>query len=363
MKKIFNFIIIGIGLSLSFAACKKGYIDPISKVDPGPDEQAPTVEITSPSSDIQYPATTDAADFDFKFNVKDDIELSKIDISLDGALLKSYASTDLIDYRGISGTYAYTDLGLGAHTFEVVATDLSGKVTTKSFAFNITKYNKVLESETLYLPFNPGGDFKDLINLVSPTVVGSPTTTNTTGGHNGAAYQGATDAYLSFPINGLYGANNEMSFAFWYKLNNVPDRSGLVVVGNPTVQASNNDESRKYGFRLFRENAPQNLTINVGTTSQENWIGAGSTSANAGVWKYITVTISATETKIYIDGVQKASGTYTSKLELSGCSTIVIGSGGPTFAYWDHKSDLSLYDEFRVFNKALTTDDIQLLMQ
>lgn len=359
MKSIFSFIIAGIMLSLT--ACKKGYIDPISEVATGNDASAPTVEIVSPSSDIQYPATTNAANFDFKFNVKDDIEVSKIDISLDGTLLKSY--TSFIDYRGMSGSYLYSNLGVGAHTFQVIATDLSGKSTTKSFAFNITKYNKVLASETLYVPFNPGGDYKDLINFVSPTVAGSPGTTGAAGGHNGAAYQGAADAYLSFPIAGLYGANNEMSFAFWYKLNNVPDRSGLVVIGNPTVQASNNDESRKYGFRLFRENGPQNLTINVGTTSQENWIGAGSMSANVGVWKYITVTISATETKIYIDGVQAGSGTYPSKLELSGSSTIVLGSGGPTFSYWDHKSDLSLYDEFRVFNKVLTPAEILLVMQ
>lgn len=361
MKSIINFIGIGIVLSLSFTACDKGYIDDISRVDPGTDALAPVVDIASPSSDIQYPATTDAADFDFIFDVTDDIELSKVDISLDGSLLKSY--TGFIDYRGMSGSYTYPGLGLGAHTFEVVATDLTGKSTTKSFAFNITKYNKVIESETLYVPFNPGGDYKDLINFVSPAVTGSPGTTGATGGHEGAAYQGAADAYLSYPIAGLYGANNEMSFAFWYKLNNVPDRSGLVVVGNPTVQASSNDESRKYGFRLFRENAPQSLTINLGTTSQENWIGAGSTVANLGVWKYITVTISATETKIYIDGVQKAAGTYTSALNLTGCTTLVLGSGGPTFSFWDHKSDLSLYDEFRVFNKVLTPDDIQLLMQ
>ncbi|MBN8788875.1 MAG: hypothetical protein J0I84_17460 [Terrimonas sp.] len=358
MKSILKCIITGIVLSLSFAACKKGYIDPISKVDPGPDELAPIVEILSPSADIQYPATTEAANFDFKFNVTDDIELSKIDVSLDGALLKSYTSTDLIDYRGISGTYTYPDLGLGAHTFEVVATDLSGKSTTKSFAFNITKYNKVLESETLYVPFNAGGDYKDLINFVSPTVTGSPGTTSATSGHNGAAYQGAADAYLSYPIAGLYGANNEMSFAFWYKLNNVPDRSGLVVVGN-----DNDVDTRNQGFRLFRENGTQDMTINVGTGSSDSWIGAGSQASGIGVWKFITVTISSTETKIYVDGVQKAAGTYTSKVDLTGCTKLVLASGGPTFAYWDHKSDLSLYDEFRVFNKVLTPEDIELLMQ
>mgnify|MGYP002377738091 CR=1 FL=1 len=356
MKSIFNYIIIGIVFSLSLAACKKGYIDPISKVDPGNDEQPPALDILSPSADIQYPATTDAANFDFKFNVTDDIELSKVDISLDGALLRSY--TNFIDYRGMSGIYTYPDLGLGAHTFTVVATDLSGKSTTQSFAFNITKYNKILESETLYVPFNAGGDYKDLINFVSPAVTGNPGTTGETGGHNGAAYQGTADAYLSYPIAGLYGANNEMSFAFWYKLNNVPDRSGLVVIGN-----DDNVDTRNQGFRLFRENGTQDMTINVGTGSSDSWIGAGSQASGIGVWKFITVTISSAETKIYVDGVQKAVGTYTSKMDLTGCTKLVLASGGPTFAYWDHKSDLSLYDEFRVFNTVLTPEDIQLLMQ
>lgn len=353
MKSVFNFIIIAAAFSLSFTACKKGYIDSISKVDPGADAAAPTVDIISPSSDLQYPATTNAANFDFKFKVQDDIEMKQVDISLNGTVLKSY--TSFVDYRGMSGVYTYPNLGVGTHTFKVVATDLSGKTTTKTFAFTITKYNKVLASETLYVPFNPGGDYKDLINFVSPAVTGSPGTTNATGGHNGAAYQGAANAYLSYPIAGLYGANNEMSFSFWYKLNNVPDRSGLVVVGK--------DDNRTQGFRLFRENATQNMTINVGNGSSESWIGAGAQASIIGVWKFVTVTISSTETKIYINGVQQGAGTYTSQMDLTGCSALVLGAGGPTFSYWDHKSDLSLYDEFRIFNKVLTPADIQLLMQ
>ncbi|HRN58157.1 MAG TPA: Ig-like domain-containing protein [Agriterribacter sp.] len=354
MKNILKLIITGVVLSIT--ACKKGYIDPISKVDPGSDALAPTVDIISPSADVQYPAAIDAADFDFKFNVKDDIEISKVDISLNGTLLQSY--TSFVDYRGISGSYLYHNLGVGAHTFQVVATDLAGKTTTKSFTFNISKYNKVLESETLYVPFNAGGDFKDLINFVSPVNTGSPATTNAAGGYKGAAYQGAADAYLSYPIAGLYGANNEMSFSFWYKLNNSPDRSGLVVIGN-----DGDVDTRNQGFRLFRENAGQGMTINVGTGSSDSWIGAGDQIANLGVWKFITVTIAATGTKIYVDGVQRAAGTYASQMDLTGCTKLVLGSGGPTFAYWDHKSDLSLYDEFRVFNKVLTPDEIELLMQ
>lgn len=354
MKNIFNCIIIGIGLTLSLAACKKGYIDPISKVDPGTDEQAPTVEIISPSSDIQIPPTTDVTNFDFKFKVADDIEISKVDISLDGTSLKSY--TTFVDYRGLSDTYTYANLGIGTHTFSVVATDLSGKTTTKSFTFSISnEYIPLLSSEVLYVPFD--ADFNDLINTVSPVATGTPTIV--TGGHNSAAYQGATDAYLTFPLAGLYSSAG-ISFSFWYKLNASPDRSGIITIND---NSNNSDENRSQGLRLFREVAAgsQTMKINVGTGSGESWNDGGAIPGS-GAWVHVAVTISPTESKVYFNGVLQRTATYTG-FDFSTSTTMTIGSGAPSFAYWSHLSDLSLYDEFRVFNAVLTPEDIQLLMQ
>lgn len=358
MKNILNFIIAAIVLSLTFSACKRDYIDPISKVDPGTDALAPTVDIVSPSANIQYPAATSAADFDFKFNVKDDIELSKVEIFLDDNLLQSY--TSFIDYRGIVGSYKYADLGVGAHTFKVIATDLSAKTTTKSFAFTITKYNKLLASETLYVPFNAGGDYKDLINFVSPVVTGAPSTTSATGGHNGAAYQGAANAYLTFPLTGMYSAEG-ISFSFWYKVNASPDRSGIVTINDNT---NNGDENRNQGFRLFREGSPTSQTIkmNVGTGAGESWNDGGSIAVAAGAWVHVAATVSATESKIYFNGVLQRTSTFTG-FDFSPSTTITLGSGAPSFTYWSHLSDVSLYDEFRVFNKVLTPADILILMQ
>lgn len=356
MKSILNFIVIGTVLSFSLTACKKGYIDDISQVAPGTDALAPTVEIVSPSIDIQYPATTNAADFDFKFNIKDDIELSKVDISLNGAPLQSYDS--FIDYRGMTGTYTYSNLGVGTHIFTVNATDLAGKTTTKSFTFTISKYNKVLDSEVLYVPFNPGGDYKDLISFVAPVVTGAPSTTGGTGGHNGAAYQGAADAYLTFPLSGLYSSEG-ISFSFWYKINATPDRSGIIVIND---NGNNSDDNRSQGLRLFREGsaASQTIKINVGTGSGESWNDGGAIPAASPAWVYVAVTISPTESKIYFDGVLQRTSTYTG-FDFSSSTTLTLGSGVPSFSYWDHKSDLSLYDEFRVFNKVLTPAEIQTL--
>jgi hypothetical protein len=345
----------GVVLSLSFTACKDDYIDAISKVDPGPDALAPTVEIITPSGDIQIPPTTIATNVDFKFKVADDIEMNKVDISLDGALLKSY--TSFVDYRGISATYNYPNLGVGSHTFKVVATDLSGKSTTKSFGFTVNNnYISVLPGEVLYVPFD--ADFNDLINPVSPAITGSPTIA--TGGHNGAAYQGATDAYLAFPLSNMYSSEG-ISFSFWYKVNASPDRSGIITIND---NANNSDENRKQGLRLFREGsaASQTIKLNVGVGSDESWNDGGSISGTSGAWVHIAVTVSATESKIYFDGVLQRTSTYTG-FDFSASTTIALGSGAPSFTYWSHLSDLSLYDEFRVFNKVLTPADIQLLKQ
>lgn len=356
MKNIFSLAITGIMLTLSFTACNKDYIDPISSVPAGNDAAAPVVEIITPSSDIQIPPTTTTTNFDFRFAVTDDIELSKVDISLNGTLLNSY--TSFIDYRGISATYNYPNLGVGSHAFTVVATDLSGKTTTQSFTFNISnQYIPLLSSEVLYVPFD--ADFKDLINTVSPTITGSPSTV--TGGHDGAAYQGATGAYLSFPLSGMYSSTNGISFSFWYKVNTAPDRSGIITIND---NGNNADENRTGGLRLFREGSTSSQTIkaNVGTGAGESWNDGGSISATTGAWVHVAFTVSPTESKIYFDGVLQRTATYAA-FDFSSSSTVTLGSGAPSFTYWSHLSDLSLYDEFRVFNAVLTPADIQLLME
>lgn len=50
-------------------------------------------------------------------------------------------------------------------------------------------------------------------------------------------------------------------------------------------------------------------------------------------------------------------------LIFSTSSTITIGSGAPSFTYWDHKSDLSLIDEVKIYDKALTETEVKNTMK
>jgi len=52
----------------------------------------------------------------------------------------------------------------------------------------------------------------------------------------------------------------------------------------------------------------------------------------------------------------------TTGVNWTGCTDFTIGSGSPNFTYWGHGIDLSLYDELRIFNKALTQTEIQTII-
>jgi hypothetical protein len=69
-------------------------------------------------------------------------------------------------------------------------------------------------------------------------------------------------------------------------------------------------------------------------------------------------TISATEATVYFNGQLVKQSTFTG-IDWTGSDILSIMSGAPRFTGWDHKSDNSFMDDLRLFNKALTQDEIQ----
>ena len=72
--------------------------------------------------------------------------------------------------------------------------------------------------------------------------------------------------------------------------------------------------------------------------------------------------ISGTEARVYIDGVEVKQGAF-SGIDWTGCDLLSIMSGSPRFNGWDHKSDESLMDELYLFKKALSAEEVALMMQ
>jgi hypothetical protein len=350
MKNILKYIT-GISMMLTLLiSCNDG-IDPITEVSPGADVTAPVVSIITPTEGSAIKVFEDVTTLDVKFEVTDDIEITSIAIMLNGAQIKSF--NNFLDYRIAKEEFTYDGLQDGDHVLTVAATDIEGKTTSVEVNFSKQPpYSPLFEGEVLYMPFD--GDYRDLIGFNIANQVGSPGFAGSSfAGTN--AFQSATDSYLTFPSDGL--KSNEFSAAFWYKVNSDPNRAGILVAGDDATD-------RRQGFRLFREGSAneQRIKLNVGTGVGETWNDGGVIDVTAGDWVHVAFTISQTETKIYFNGIEMNTGTLAAPIDWTGVGPLTIGAGGETFSYWNHNSDSSQMDELRIFNRALSQADIQIMI-
>ncbi|MFA9390669.1 MAG: LamG domain-containing protein [Prolixibacteraceae bacterium] len=220
---------------------------------------------------------------------------------------------------------------------------------------NETKF----DGEIFYLPFD--GDLSDKDGDKVVTMLGTASFAGE-GYLGGNAYRGATDAYLEVSSDGLL--NKEMSATFWYKPNAVPERAGILTSGPEDTDNPGAENLRTSGFRFFREGSAteQRFKLNVGTGDAETWNDGGVIDPSLNEWVHLAFTISTTKCVIYINGELALEADMAAEMSAAGCSTLSIMSGAPHFTGWDHLSDLSDMDELRFYNKVLSKEEIQAVM-
>lgn len=356
-----NLNILTIGMLLFIFSCTDSYIDEIVRVDPGPDVEAPEIVLNYPVEGTLIRVTEQVTSITINAEVTDDIEIQSVTFSLNGTEIESF--DEFRDFRRALLEFDYDNITNGGHVLTVVATDLSGKSTTKTVNFEkVAPYEPVYDGEIFYMPFD--GDNRELVSIRNATRVGNPGFAGTAvQGSN--AFAGAADSYLTFPTAGLL--QQEFSAVFWYKINNAPDRAGILTIGPPDPNNPTNMNNRTHGFRLFREGSPTNQTfkLNVGNGAGDNWFdGGGAASINPTVktdWVHIAFTISGSSVAVYIDGQVVSQGSFPG-VSWEGCDIMSIASGAPRFAEWGHLSDRSFFDELRLFNKALSQQEIQTII-
>jgi len=341
----------GIFMMLFIASCDDG-LDPITQIDPGSDAGAPVVEIIYPSEGDEITGLELVVPIDISFKVEDDIEVASITVSIDGAQIATFNSSNdtFLDYRIVERVYTYDSLTAGEHTITVRGTDLEGN--TASTTVNFSKappYEAIFSGEVFYMPFN--GTYTELLSITDAIEIGTPDFAGEAfDGSN--AFKATEDSYLTFPIEDLMFGSN-ISGAFWYKVNGSPDRSGILTVGD-------NADDRFQGFRLFREGSAteQRIKLNVGTGDGESWNDGGVIDVTTDEWVHVAFTIAPTETVIYLNGVPVNTATPSGAIDWTDCVDLTIGSGGETFSYWGHESDDSFMDELRLFNTTLSQGEI-----
>lgn len=352
--KILKYIAVWVMSMALLSSCNEG-IDPINPVAPGTDTEAPTAVISNPLPggivmvEAGAPLMVDLV-------AEDDIELDVVTVFVDGAEFISV--TEFKDYRRYApiGGLVLEGVETGSHTMKVTATDKTGKSATSDevqFTVVVIGSFEPAYGEIFYMSFD--NLLLEYASITEPTVIGAP---GYGPGKYQQAYAGATDAYLEYPLETL--ANTEFSATFWYNVNSVPDRSGILTVSPP--DASNN--LRTSGFRLFREGGATNqiLKLNVGIGEDEVWLDGGAVATlnpEEVEWVHIAMTLTATRAALYFDGEVVSEAELTAPFSWANCENLSIGSGMPNFIGWNHFSDLSLIDELRIYDKALTQEEIQ----
>ncbi|SHI33180.1 Concanavalin A-like lectin/glucanases superfamily protein [Tangfeifania diversioriginum] len=228
--------------------------------------------------------------------------------------------------------------------------------------FDDMPYEPKYDGEVFYMPFE--GSNKDLVSDTEATEVGSPGFAE---GKVGQAYAGAEESYLTFPTDDFLG--DEFSAVFWMKINAEPNRAGILAAGPEDTDHAEYPEKqndRTKGFRFFREDAAgnQRFKLNVGTGDGESWFDGGENAdvdPSTGEWVHFAFSIAADHSTVYIDGEVVSEGDF-GGIDWTGCDILSIGSGAPRFSEWGHLSDLSLMDELRLFNKALSQTEIQAII-
>lgn len=352
-----------LSLLLVLFACDTG-IDPITPIEPGNDETAPEVTIKYPQEGTQIRVLEEIASIVIEFEVQDDIEIGQIELQIDGSQIGTMS--DFKDYRRVIDTFLYDNVTTGEHVLSVIATDLSGKSTTQSVNFmKVSPYMPLYDGEILYMPFD--GDFVDLVNLQTATVVGNPgfAGESVIMGEGVNAYKGATDSYLTIPTEKI--TNNEFSIVFWYKIVDDLTEAGILTVGPPDPNNPSTPNNRKSGFRFFRElrGGNQLFKLNLGNGESDNWFDGGGLTISQdeaqNEWMHIAFTVSASEVKIYVDGILAREGEFPG-IDWTDCDILSIMSGAPRFTQWNHLSDLSIMDELRIFDRVISPSEIESII-
>jgi hypothetical protein len=343
---------------LTALSCTESYIDDIVAVAPGPDTAAPQIVVNFPLEGTLIRVVEDVTPITINFEVTDDIEIDEITVSLNGNNLATFR--EFLDFRRFVRTFNYPNLGNGTHRLIVSAKDKAGKTSTQTVNFEkVEPYRPIYDGEIFYLPFD--GDFTELVSITNANVVGNPGFAD---GISGRAFAGASNAYLTFPTAGLL--NQEFSASFWYRVNASPDRAGILVIGPPDPNNPATPNNRSRGFRFFREAAGPNqrLILNVGNGNADNWfVGGPSSDLNPSLseWVHMAFSISNNQVTVYVNGEIASQGGFPG-IDWTGCDVISIGSGAPRFMEWGHLSDRSLFDELRLFNKALSQQEVRTIL-
>lgn len=288
------------------------------------------------------------------------ISESKLELYMDGELVGESDFTG-IDWTGVgdlsimSGDPNFSEWNHKTEKGQMDELRLYNKTLTQTEIQTIM----LKDEAALYMNFN--GNYKDAVSGNEASAMGDPSF-NFGNGISGDAYQGAVDSYLTFPSNEL-AQGSDFTAAFWLKIDGSDTRSGILNIAPAEPSAPADKPS---GFGLIREGSEtaQKFILLTGNGTNATWVNPGDPATidpTANKWVHFGIVISENNTALYMDGVLVGESAFTG-IDWTGVGDLSIMSGNPNFNGWDHKTEKGQMDELYIFKKALSVEELTLLM-
>jgi hypothetical protein len=297
------------------------------------DTTPPTVSITGPSG-----GSTATGTVTLSATAADDQGVAGVQFKVDGESIGSEVTASPYsvawDSRGVLN---------GTHTLTAVARDTSGNTTT-SAGVTVTVNNPPVSMVGLRASYG----FDDGSGTSALDFSGNDQTATLAGGagwgtgHFGSAVSlNGTSSYVDVPALGTFYKTG-FTYEAWVKKQS--SRGDAAIVGTWIGTQGG-------GPMLWVDHLTGHYRLTFGTTFA-NYLDSGVAPA-VGQWQHVAATWDGSVARIYVDGVQTASETYTGNP--GDATTWRIGAyGSPAGGFFDGS-----IDNVRIYDHALTASEIQ----
>ena len=164
-----------------------------------------------------------------------------------------------------------------------------------------------------------------------------------TQGKSGSALQfDGVDDYVDCGNNESLNITDAITIEAWVKITSFDEIDAIV------YKQSSSDTKDGYNLDIRSANLVY-FDVPDGT----NWRGI-TASITSGLWHYIAATYNKVNSKIYIDGVERASEYYTHDLIGNSQHLQIGGRGIEGFRFFN-----GLIDEVRIYNRALSAEEVR----
>ena len=250
-------------------------------------------------------------------------------------------------------TPSTTEADAGTFTLTINATDgVNGVVSTNT---SITLQFQILNSNYTTLlatavDTSDNSSFTDSsTNALTLSPINAPTSSSFSPYRSGgySTYFDGSGDYITAPSNTSFDfGTGDFTIETWI---NIPD------VNSTWLAFISRGYAQNGGWRLYKNNGNNNLRFYYTDGGTTSYIQATTTGLTNNTWHHITVVRNSSTTKIYVDGVEKVSGTISTSLN-PGSYAVEVGAGVVTssFPITGYMTDVRIVKGTAVYTSTFT---------